>query len=267
MAPPRRRSSVGSVSVNHVPGAGPNESELQGYSYMGARGHRPGYCTGHTLKGGPGVAEWWGHPIYDANWREGVTQSVEALDYWSKDDQDFAISAFPKMVLYGDQLVEASGGYLPVVRLIQDMNLALQGTCAANVRGDRKMCPSMSDKLREILTVGVTPEFYGRIPENVGARGLPHEVQKTPEIAKKLRKLIRQRKAFACSRSKIRGNEGFPPTPSGLLEQKNPDRAASVDTRLISDLVSVNLEFSKSDLPPVWVPSIVDIVEEIQRRR
>ena len=50
--------------------------------------------------------------------------------------------------------------------------------------------------------------------------------------------------------------------------KKNPDRTASLDTRPISDLRSVNLRFTEDgDLFPAWVPSIVDIVGGIQRRR
>ena len=43
MAPPRRRSSVGRMSVDSIPGNGTGESELQSYEYMGIREHRPDY--------------------------------------------------------------------------------------------------------------------------------------------------------------------------------------------------------------------------------
>ena len=133
--------------------------------------------------------------------------------------------------------------------------------------GGRHLFPSIAEKLYEVSTVGVAPEFYGKIHEHVGGRRLPHQAQQTQEVLEKLWKPIRRRKAFICSRSKICDGEGFSPTPSGLVAKKNTDRTISVDTRLISDLRAVNLGFQKQDLFPVWVPPIIDIVEEIQRRR
>ena len=150
----------------------------------------------------------------------------------------------------GRQLDYHCRGYIPVVRQIQDINLPLQETCASNVWEDRRNFPEVTEKLYEIPTVGAAPEFYGRIPETAGSRGLPREVQKTPEIARKLRKLIRQRKAFVCSKSKLSDMDGFSPTPSGLVEKRNPDRTASVGARLISDSRAVKLGFRKRIFPP-----------------
>ena len=133
--------------------------------------------------------------------------------------------------------------------------------------GKSGIFPSISDSLYEILTVGVIPGFYGRVPEKVGTRGLPQEARATPDIAKKLRNLIVQWDAFVCSESSLQDRGGFAPTPSRLVGKKNPDRTASVDNRLISDIGAVNRGFTKEDLFPFWVPPIAGMVEEIQRRR
>ena len=91
-----------------------------------------------------------------------------------------------RLTINGDELIDMRCGYIPAVRQIQDMNLALQAQCAKNVWGDRHLFPSISGKLHEVLTVGVVPEFYGRIPEHVGGGGLPHKAQQTEQIAGKL---------------------------------------------------------------------------------
>ena len=61
--------------------------------------------------------------------------------------------------------------------------------------------------------------------------------------------------------------EKDPPDPERTGGQENTDRTISVDTRLISDLRAADLGFQKQDSPHVWVPPIIDIVAEIQRRR
>ena len=149
------------------------------------------------------------------------------------------------MVAHGDELIAMSGRYLPEDRQIQDMNRTTCG-CAKNVwGGDRALFPAISDKLYEVPNVGVIPEFYGRITENVGTRGIHLDVQKTPEVDTKLRKLSKQRKASECSKSKIRDQDGCFSTPSGLAGKKNPDRTASTEARLVYDLRAANRGFRK----------------------
>ena len=117
------------------------------------------------------------------DWRKGIAKSDELAEYRNCTECEFPLGAFRKAVILGDRLIDASGSYEAAVRQVQNANLELQDECAKNVWGDRLLFPSVAESLSNILTHGVIPEFYGRIPTYVGKRGLLHEVQKTDEIA------------------------------------------------------------------------------------
>ena len=85
-----------------------------------------------------------------------------AFDYWGNTDTEFSVEHLSRLVRRGDELIEASGGYVPAVRQIQDVNLKRQSKCAENVWEDRSLFPAIAEKLHDILTVGVVPEFYGK---------------------------------------------------------------------------------------------------------
>ena len=59
----------------------------------------------------------------------------------------FPHEALKRLAANGDELIETIGGYIPAVRQIQDIDLALQSQCAKNVRGGRNLFASTSEKI------------------------------------------------------------------------------------------------------------------------
>ena len=110
------------------------------------------------------------------------------------------------------------------IRRIQDADVESKSQFPQNVLGGRQIAPAIAGDLRDVLTNGVIPRFYGFLLEYLGKRGIPHQLQQAVEIDAMLWELIRQRKDSICSRSKMKDGKRFPHTPIGLLGRKNPDQ-------------------------------------------
>ena len=165
----------------------------------------------------------------------------------------------------GNKLVTGAGGYREAARQLQKYNLDQRENLVKNVEEDAWAFPAVAEALVEIMTKGVCPSYYGPGPAPTRQRGYPYQGTQSWEIIQNLWKLIAAGKMLVCTSQTVSVDDAVEATPCCLIPKRNPDRAISADSRLISDLRRVNLGFNKSELYPVVVPMIYDIIEEILR--
>ena len=111
-------------------------------------------------------------------------------------------------------------------------------------------------------THGVSSEYPGGAPSEPRHRGHPY--QRTNEencvrIAEKLRKDGDALRMLVCAAESVDEHTPIEATPTASVEKRNPDRAISLDRRVVDDLRRVNLHFPTTQYYPAHVPTAPDI--------
>ena len=179
--------------------------------------------------------------------------------------EPFSQEKIKEIAELGDKLATQAGGYCEAERQFQKYNMEQREWLVKNTEEDAWAFPAVSESLIKIMSNGVCPSYYGPGPAETRQRGYPYQGTQPWEIIRNLWKLIAEGEMLICTSKTVSTKDAAEATPCCLIPKRNPDRTISADSRLISDLRRVNLGFAKSELYPVIVPMIYEIIEEILR--
>ena len=135
----------------------------------------------------------------------------------------------------GDKIVRKSCSYRGATRQMQTCNLVSLEHLAGNANGNSRPFKAISESLVGILTHGVCPEYYGPGPAGSRSRGYPYQSTQPWEMVGALRNSVIDGNVPICTIATSSADSDIEAAPSGLIQRRNPDRAFSADSRLISD--------------------------------
>ena len=205
------------------------------------------------------------YPIHDIEWRNGIVvqETTWAYHRFVRSRHEYSRGELEEVIRLGNQMVISSGGYRQAARELQEINLSMRQNLITRIEGAQHIFPAIAPQILEIARLGAIPEYRGLMPGGQRAMHYPYVSADTEKIAKKLWNDIRAGIMVICESDVASGGDQVVSHSSSVAHKKMPDRALSVDYRIISDLRQINLGHHKEDFYPVEVVKLADMAKRI----
>ena len=134
------------------------------------------------------------YPIMNMNWRIPGPLFPLAVDYVNSANVEFSLIALQNVATLGNRIARASGDVRLASRRVQEIEMRKSEPHVRSTAALLSNHPTLRGRISQLHTIGALPFSRGQHPDNPRPSGLPYDESKTLELAKKLRKVARERR-------------------------------------------------------------------------